>query len=92
MNCTKKLGYNRFMIDNVWKVGKARLEKDNVRKKRLGAVARVCRKLLVKKAVISASKENEEDILSYGEKVDLDVEMPPWTKHVMGLFPKDYID
>ena len=72
--------------------GEASLEKDNIRKKRLGAVARACRKLVLKKAVISASKENEENILSYGEKEDLDVEMPPWIKHIMGLFPEDYID
>ena len=49
-NFTKKLGYNHFMIDNVWKVGKKRLMVDNIRMKRKGAVTRAAQKLIVKKA------------------------------------------
>ena len=31
---TRKLGYNRFMIDSVWKHGKIRLATDDVKKAR----------------------------------------------------------
>ena len=84
---TTKLGYNRFMITSAWKVGKERLEKDNVRSKRLGAVARAQRKLLVKKVIMDAAKESGTTLC---DKEELDIEMPPWTKHIMGLYPEDY--
>ena len=86
---TKKLGYNRFMIDNVWRIGKERLAKDNVRSKRLGAVARVSRKLLVKKVVMDAAKETS---MTYCQKEEVAVDMPSWTRHIMGLYTNDYTD
>ena len=44
---TEKVGYNRFMLDDVWSIGWERLERDNVRKTRQLPVKRTERKRMV---------------------------------------------
>ena len=84
---TKRLGYNRYMIDNVWKVGRERIRKENVREKRASAAVRADRKVLIKRAVINQSKL---DPVSAELKDEKAVDMPPWTTFLINKFPGEY--
>ena len=75
------------MIESVWKVGGQRIKKDNVKQKRLDAVARANRKLLIKQAVLDKSNE-ESDLAMVKEKKA--VSMPPWTNYLMNRLPEVY--
>ena len=86
---SKKLGYNRFMIEDVWKVGRERLKKANVKKVRNDARKRQLRKREINKAI--AKEINSQDVNTESEfQSEMEVEMPPWTKKMMQLFPDMY--
>ena len=84
---TKKLRYNRFMIESVWKVRRQRIKKDNVKQKQLDAVARADRKLLIKRAVLDMSNEKSDSVIIKEEKA---VSISLWTKYLMNRFLEEY--
>ena len=86
---SKKLGYNRFMVENVWKIGRERLEKANVKKVRLDAQKRQKRKRDINKAI--AREINSQRSTEGGEfKKEINVEMPPWTTKMREICPDMY--
>ena len=89
---SSRLGYNKFMIMSVWEAGRKRLEKDNVKKMRVDALARTAHKKDINHAILSRIKENNNGEIDLNEEVD--VEIPACTQHVnvMDLFPYLYED
>ena len=86
---SKRLGYNRFMVEDVWRVGTNMLLDDNVRKKRTDAHDRKLRKKAIAKA-ITLSKRNRDSVALTVIDEDLNVPMPCWTSKVKELFPDLY--
>ena len=86
---SKNLGYNRFMVHDVWKVGRSRLEKDEVKRSRLSARKRTNRKRAVNSAIIrSVAETNSAPTCVI--KGDMDVERSSWSKKSIELFPDLY--
>ena len=85
----KKLGFNRFMIESVWKVGRGRLAKDNVRKARIDAHLRKERKMRINRDVGNPMSKRKAAVNSIS-KNEKNVEQPPWTKLAMKGFPQFY--
>ena len=82
-----KLGYNRWMRDNIWVAGEERLAKDNVKQGRFEARQRLNKKITLKKAI--------EKIQFAGKKYDAfdkekTVSLPGWTKRMMRKCPDYY--
>ena len=75
---TQKLGYNRFMIDSVWKYGKIRLAADDVKKTGVDTYVRQERKLRTNRTVgnLMSKRKAVGDSVSKKEK---NVPHPPWT-------------
>lgn len=86
---SKKLGYNRFMITNVWEVGNKRLVADEIGKVRQEAVAQIDRKRAITRAMEAASGISEKTQAS-AIKGTMDVPMAPWTKRIRKRFPQFY--
>ena len=84
---SKKLGYNRFMVENVWDIGTQQIEKDDVRSTRVSAKKRVLRKRRINSAVSSHEALRQPDS---GFKLEKNVEQAPWKKSVMQTFSKFY--
>lgn len=76
---SKKLGYNRFMVEDMWKVGSARLHKYCIGKKREHAVARLVRKSTMASAINAA----KDSIF----KPELELTIPEWKNHISSSFP-----
>ena len=86
---TKLLGFNRFMIGPVWKHGRGRLAKDNIRKARIDAHLCKERKMRINRDVGNPMSKRKAAVnsVSKNEKIG---EQPPWTKLVMERFPQFY--
>lgn len=72
---SKQLGYNRFMIDDVWKVGKERLEKANIKKEREDARARLQRKRDTNRAIVERFQQKKNEASAIKADIECDV---PW--------------
>ena len=86
---SKKLGYNRFMVHDVWKVGKERLLKDDIKNKRSAAKKRTERKRMLNRAIVQSAADNINDVDTEFKEVSK-VGVAPWTRKTMHLFPDLY--
>jgi len=85
---SRKLGYNKYMIENVWRAGEKLLIKDGVGKKRQKAFVRIERRRRINETVsTSLSEQSNSD---YQEKKEVNINMPVWTRHIMHMFPNFY--
>ena len=84
-----KLGYNQYMVTNVWNIGIEKLSLDNIPKKRQDAFIRVERKRRVN-MIVASSLNNDANKSCLREKMDIDVAMPVWTQSIVSLFPHFY--
>ena len=85
---SNKLGYNRFMVEDVWNVGSARLEKDNIGAKRQHAIERLKRKTSMTAAMNAAEAlTNATELIL---KPDINVEVSPWNNYVTSSFSDLY--
>jgi len=85
---SKRLGYSRFLIDDPWVIGRARLNKGGVKSKRDG----MRRRMDQKKRVNLALGSNDDKVGTPAMKLDgLDeVELPPWAKRMMETYLEYY--
>ena len=83
---SNKLGYNRFVIEDVWKIGSERLMKDdiNIGTKRAFASTRLERRSNMTMA-INASEALDVSA-DFEFKAELEVTNPSWAMHTTGLF------
>ena len=86
---SKKLGYNRFMIRNIWRHGAELLEKDNIKQTRMAKYVRQQRKMRVNRAIMeSVAANNVDNTLVLKEEKN--IETPPWRSFVMNKFSRFY--
>ena len=88
---SEKLGYNKFMLEDVWKAGCERLKKADLKKVRNDARERINRRQRVNKAVMEkvALDSNKANTVF---KSDLIQNQPPWTRFIMPQYPEYYND
>ena len=84
-----KLGYNKYMVTNVWNSGIEKLSNDNIPKKRQDAFIRVERKRRVNMIVASSLNDDANKSCLSG-KMLIDVAMPVRTQSIVSLFPHFY--
>ena len=86
---SKRIGYNRFMIHNIWRHGAELLEKDNIKQTRMAKYVRRQRKMRVNRAIMESAAANNVDntLLLKEEKI---LETPPWRSFVMNKFSRFY--
>ena len=85
---SKKLGYNRFMIEDPWVIGKDRIEKAEYKRVRNDARERALRKRAINKVVVEKVRMREARGSAF--KQEIDVEVPPWTLKMHELLPDLY--
>ena len=83
------LGYNRFMIEDAYKIGCHCLLKANLKITRLHAQAGVKRRQEVNKSVVGEMR-NGNVKGSTELKEDSIIEMPPWTRLMTKKYPDFY--
>ena len=88
---SEKLGYNKFMLEDVWKAGCERLKKADLKKVRNDARERINRRQRVNKAVMEKVALDSNEAKSVF-KSDLLQNHPPWTQFIMPQFPEYYND
>ena len=89
MKRSKKLGFNRFMLENPWEIGRLRLEKANLKATREGARKRLNRNLRTKREINNAVRTSRDaPAVSIGI-VD-EVEMPTYANRIMDLYSEFY--
>lgn len=81
---SKRLGYNRFMIEDVWRVGATMLSEDDVLKQRSDAYDRRQRKKSVARAIALAKQRTNASVIVEKE---LEIDMPCWTSKMKDEFP-----
>jgi len=86
---SKQLGYNKYMLKDVYSAGCHRLLKANLKKARRDAKARVERRQRLNKAVLDAVK-NQSIRRDPSITSDLDVAMPSWSRFIMNQYPDFY--
>lgn len=86
---SNKLGYNRFMRDDVWKVGKKRLEHANVKDARISARVRADRKSRINRAIcdqVRTCNGREAADAKLGEVSEM--QLPPFLNRIVDSFPE----
>ena len=86
---SKKLGYNRFLVDNVWRVGHEGLSNGDIPNARSEAMARLTRKHILTKAM-NKSSDDSIRITDALIKEDIDVYINLWKSFMAALFPDMY--
>ena len=81
---SNKLGYSRFMIEDVWAIGTKRLLKANLKETRRGAKVRSDRKARINAAIADVVKQRKI------EKISVEVDLPWWKKRIQSMYPKYY--
>lgn len=85
---SKKLGYNRFLVEDVWKVGTDRLQNANIKKEREDARARLQRKRDTNRAIVKKFQEKKDAVSEI--KHEIECEIPPWRQQMMEMYPNNY--
>ena len=85
----KRLGYSRFMLEDVRVVGKQRLEKKNIKVARQRQKARVYRNHRVNLA-LSEEMKRKATVRDPVEKQVKEVILPPWKARLMAQYPEYY--
>ena len=83
---SEKLGYNRFMVESVWVVGRKRLLEDDIRKKRISALVRRQKRESVHRSVATFVTDRKEKNMR-DLKRDKKYPQPPWVAQVREKFP-----
>ena len=86
---SKNLGYNRFLVDDIWKIGTTRLLADDIPRKRQKAEERMKRKRDTSRA-ITASERSSSIISTFCFKEDIDIEPMSWNLYAIEQFPDLY--
>ena len=85
---SKKLGYNRFMIESVWVAGRQRLLTDNVMESRTNGRKRNDRKMKINVAIRDAAAHAPSGANTFKEEVRGDTAI--WTKKMRSKYPDLY--
>ena len=85
-----KLGYNRFMRDNIWCMGEKRLTKANVKEARTMAAARSDWKLRINSAITNLVRTSRETNIEELKEVQ-EAELPFFANRMLTRYP-EYFD
>ena len=83
-----KLGFNRYLIEDVWAHGKQLLAKDNFQEKRQMTFHRKDRKRRINMVIMKCIEENPNSSKYTPKAEDETTKMPSWTRFVMEMHPK----
>lgn len=86
---SKNLGYNRFLIDDIWKIGTNRSLADDIPRQRQKAEERIKHKLDTSRAIL-ALEHSSSIISTFSVKEDMDIEPMSWNLYAIEQFPDLY--
>ena len=90
VSISKKFGYNRYMVDNIWTVGNERLLKDDAKETRAAAAWRIDRKRKVTRVRSKIDSETSNGAAMDEIKEEKCVGNMPWKRFAMKDFPEFY--
>ncbi len=86
-NISKRLGFNRFMIEDAMAVGRILLEKSDVRKMRNRLKRQIARNRRINAAMVEAERKGGD---GQGLKEVEEVCPMPWSERMKRMYPKFY--
>ena len=82
---SKELGYNKYMIEDVWMFGKNLLKEDDVLKRRSDVYNRRLQKKAISRGIALAKKKQNRDCVLVEQNNE--IAMPNWTSKMKEEFP-----